>query len=122
MTKDMKKILTYAVSAAIIDVAGGVVTLDIFNKATRNLQLKKSKFRSVGMAALKFSLFNTGIGFASKEVDPLLRSIFGINKMDPEKVVNEFFDDLRNMLNRNEVADEEPDDISEEESEEDEEE
>lgn len=123
MTKDMKKIIAYAVSGAVIDVAAGFVTLDIFNKAISNLPLKRSTFRSIGMTALKFSVFNTGIGFASKEVDPILKNIFGINKMNPEKVAQEFCEDLRNKLNRDETVTEDgADDISAEVSEEEEEE
>ena len=119
MTKDTKKILTCAVSGAIIEVAGGVVTLDIFNKATRNLQLKKSTFRSIGMIALKFGVFHAGMNFVSKEVEPTLKSIFGINKMDPEKVVNEFFEDLRGKLNADEtVTETETEESAEEEEEE----
>lgn len=117
MTKDMKKILTYAISGAIIDVAGGAVALDIFNKATRNLQLKKSTFRSIGMIALKFGVFNAGMNFVSKEVEPTLKSIFGIDKMDPKKVVDEFFEDLRDKLNVDETVTETEESTEEEEEE-----
>lgn len=125
MTKDMKKIIGYAVSTAVVDVAGGMVALDIFNKAIGNLPLKRSTFRSIGLFSLRFGVFNGGMNFTEKYTNGTLKSIFGINKMDAKQVADDMINELAKKVNSNtddkEAAAEETDDISEESEEEEEE-
>ena len=119
MTKDMKKIIGYAVSTAVVDVAGGMVALDIFNKAISNLPLKRSTFRSIGLFGLRFGVFNGGMDFAEKYTNGTLKSIFGIDKMDAKQVADDMIKELAKKVNSN--TDDEADDISEESEEEEEE-
>ena len=125
MTKDLKKIIGYAVSSAVVDVAGGMVALDIFNKAISNLPLKKSTFRSIGLFSLRFGVFNGGMDFAEKYTNGTLKSIFGINKMDAKQVADDMIKELAKKVNSNtddeEATADETDDISEESEEEEEE-
>lgn len=125
MTKDMKKIIGYVVSSAVVDVAGGMVALDIFNKAIGNLPLKRSTFRSIGLFSLKYGAFNAGMDFAEKYTNGTLKSIFGIDKMDAKQVADDMIKELAKKVNSNtddkEAAAEETDDISEESEEEEEE-
>lgn len=125
MTKDMKKIIGYAVSTAVVDVAGGMVALDIFNKAIGNLPLKRSTFRSIGLFSLRFGVFNGGMDFTEKYTNGTLKSIFGINKMDAKQVADDVINELAKKVNSNtddeEATAEETDDISEESEEEEEE-
>ena len=125
MTKDMKKIIGYAVSTAVVDVAGGMVALDIFNKAISNLPLKKSTFRSIGLFSLRFGVFNGGMDFTEKYTTGTLKSIFGIDKMDAKQVADDMIKELAKKVNSNtddkEAATEETNDISEESEEEEEE-
>lgn len=125
MTKDMKKIIGYAVSTAVVDVAGGMVALDIFNKVIGNLPLKKSTFRSIGLFSLRFGVFNGGMDFTEKYTNGTLKSIFGINKMDAKQVADDMINELAKKINNNtddeEATAEEADDISDESEEEEEE-
>ena len=99
MTKDMKKIIGYAVSTAVVDVAGGMVALDIFNKAISNLPLKKSTFRSIGLFGLRFGVFNGGMDFADNYTNGTLKSIFGIDKMDTKQVADDMVKELAKKIN-----------------------
>lgn len=94
MTREEKKYLFCGLTEIAVDVAGGLVAVDIFKKATSNLQLKKGTFRSFGKLALKLGVFDAGYKLAGKGADPFIEMLFGIDK----KKVPEVAESLREKM------------------------
>lgn len=94
MTREEKKYLFCGLTEIAVDVAGGLVAVDIFKKASSNLQLKKGTFRGFGKLALKLGVFDIGYELAGKGADPFIEALYGIDK----KKVPEVADSLREKM------------------------
>ena len=121
MTKEEKKYLFCGLTEIAVDVAGGLVAVDIFKKATSNLQLKKGTFRGFGKFALKLGVFDIGYELAGKGADPFIEMLFGIDKKKVpvvadslrEKMVNAAADKIDKFVYEHGVDADNTDDISE---------
>ena len=94
MTREEKKYLFCGLTEIAVDVAGGLVAVDIFKKATSNLHLKKGTLRGFGKFALKLGVFDIGYELTGKGADPFIEMLFGIDK----KKVPEVADSLREKM------------------------
>lgn len=121
MTKEEKKYLFCGLTEIVVDVAGGLVAVDIFKKATSNLQLKKGTLRGFGKFALKLGVFDIGYELAGKGADPFIEMLFGIDKKKVpvvvdslrEKMVNAAVSKIDKFVDEHNVDADNADDISE---------
>lgn len=121
MTREEKKYLFCGLTEIVVDVAGGLVAVDIFKKATSNLQLKKGTLRSFGKLALKLGVFDIGYELAGKGADPFIEMLFGIDKKKVpvvanslrEKMVNAAASKIDKFVDEYSVDADDTDDISE---------
>lgn len=126
MTREEKKLIGYVATSTITNVAGGLVTVDIFKKLIEDLPLKKSMLRSIGMTAIKYGVYKAGSRFTEKTTDSFFVSLFGIDKMDSHEVIDGMTEKAKTKVHemcsvkKDDKEDEEPDDISEDSEEEEE--
>lgn len=129
MTREEKKYLFCGLTEIVVDVAGGLVAVDIFKKATSNLQLKNGTLRGFGKFALKLGVFDIGYELAGKGADPFIETLFGIDKKKVpvvadslrEKMVNAAVNKIDKFVDEHSVDADNADDILEESEEEEEE-